>query len=163
MSSAHTHQPGFPILPATAALWGLAAVLLALAWSVVTTTTPLDPLGSIAVVGPVVLLVVVSATLGLLPIYLLGPLGVMPTIYAYFGGAAVRFALSLLGLVWMVKALSLPAGIAAVVMVAAYLPLLAVESALAGRYLWLKDSLPPSNPADPPSHPPAAASAPQGR
>lgn len=84
-----------------------------------------------------------ACVLGILPVALLGPLGVMPTIFSYFGGAVVRVVLSLIAAVIAVQGARLPALPVAVALMTMYLPLLFVEAGLVGKYLWSKDFLTP--------------------
>lgn len=80
-----------------------------------------------------------SAMLGVLPVALLGPHGVMPTVYGYFIGAALRIVLSLAAGVVAVRVLALPMEPVALTLVGVYLPLLFIEAGIVGRYLWQKD------------------------
>lgn len=87
----------------------------------------------------------VSVT-SMLPVAVLGPLGVMPTIFAYFGGATMRLMLSLAAAVAAVKFAALPPLAVGLSLTVMYLPLLFVEAGFVGRYLWAKDFLPPREP-----------------
>lgn len=88
----------------------------------------------------------VACVLGILPVALLGPLGVMPTIFAYFGGAVARVVLSLLAAIVAVRLAHLPPLPVAAALMVMYLPLLFVEAGLVGKYLWSKDFLAPQTP-----------------
>lgn len=85
----------------------------------------------------------VACVLGILPVAILGPLGVMPTIFAYFGGAAARVVMSLLAAIAAVQVARLPALPVAAALMTMYLPLLFVEVGFVGKYLWAKDFLAP--------------------
>lgn len=140
-------QPAFPLSGAVAALSGAAVVAGAGAWVGVPIV-----LGASArpVILPVATLAWVTAVLAVVPVALLGRLGVMATVYAYFLGAAARVALCLGGGAVMVRAFDWSALPAAVTLMIVYLPLLFIEAGLVGRYLWTKDSLAPiadGNPA----------------
>jgi hypothetical protein len=96
--------------------------------------------------------------IGLLPVVLLGPLGVMQTVWGYFLGSALRVMLGLAGWYLVSTSQQLPADMTGLALVAAYLPLLFVEVGFVARYLWDKDaaarsgasaaSQPSVNPAD---------------
>lgn len=77
--------------------------------------------------------------LAILPLKVLGPSGVLPTVWGYFIGSAVRIAICL-GLFFAVKSQNyLPAEMMAAALVLTYLPLLFTEVAIVGQYLWSKD------------------------
>jgi len=135
------YQPAFPLartvglLAATAALASLATwLILPLFFAGVVT---LDQ--TLALCASVVF---VSSILGVLPVAMLGPLGVMATVTGYFIGAAVRGLMCLAAVVVAVRGLRFEPGPVAVCLVVLYLPLLFVEAALVARYLWHKDLLP---------------------
>ncbi len=88
---------------------------------------------------PVVVMAVAAwlgALLGLAPVVVAMPTGMMPMVYGYFLGAGLRVGLGLLAVVVGVKVLAMPAGPVAVTLLAVYLPLLWIESSLIGRQLW---------------------------
>ncbi len=83
-----------------------------------------------------------AAMLSLLPLFMLAPRGLMPTVTGYFIGSGVRLLLCLGAAVYLClfnQQPALPTGLA---MVAVYVPLLFVESALVGRYLIQLDKSP---------------------
>lgn len=79
------------------------------------------------------------SVVGLLPVVFLGPLGVMPTVWGYFMGSAMRVVLGLVGWYLACTSLKLPADMTGLALVTAYLPLLFVEVGFVARYLWAKD------------------------
>jgi len=84
------------------------------------------------------LVVYVSGIIGVLPAAALARFGLMPVVYGYFCGAAVRVLAVLIATVVAVAAMALPAGPWAVTLFALYLPLLFLEAALVGRFIWDK-------------------------
>ena len=133
--TALSRQDAFPLLPAAlalagASLLGLSGLYLAAAWL----ASP-DAGRAVLLTGGVVSL---AALLGLGPVALLGPAGVMPTAAGHFAGAVVRFIAGLAALVLGLGQLHLPAA-GLVLGLTIYLPLLLIETALVGRYLWRKD------------------------
>ena len=86
-------------------------------------------------------LVWLASLVSLWPVKVLGPKGIIPTVWGYFLGAAVRLLLCLIASVWAVTRFGLHEHQVMVMLVVAYLPLLFVEAAWVGRYLWLKDGL----------------------
>ena len=134
-------QPSFPAAPALAMLSAVALGLaLAAAWLVpwACGTGARDARVAVWTAAAVVW---ATGLLGLAPVILAGPHGVMPTVRAYFLGAASRFVLSLTAAAGAVKLGGLPAKPLMVTLLALYLPLLFVETALVARYLWRKDAL----------------------
>ena len=77
----------------------------------------------------------------LIPVAVCGTLGVMPTVYAYFVGMAIRLTICLGTYLVAVTSQFLPAHPVATTFVIFYVPLLFVEVGVAGRYLWSKDFL----------------------
>ena len=112
--------------------------------------------GALAGVSAMAGVVTFSLVLSILPVGVLGRLGVMPTVYAYFLGAAARFVICLAAGFLLVKAQGLPAVPVMLTLAIMYLPLLFIESALVGRYLWKKDAL--GKPAADASNAPPASS-----
>ncbi len=79
------------------------------------------------------------AVLGVAPLAVMGPLGSMPTVYAWFIGTGIRMVGVVLALAVGVKLLDLPPLPLVTAIMGIYLPLLAIEAAVAGHYLWIKD------------------------
>ena len=92
------------------------------------------------------------ALLGLAPVAILGPSGVMRTVGAYFAGMFLRFTGSLGGYVMVLMLTNLPADPVLYALVGTYVPLLFVEAAIVGRFLWQMD-LRESNDSDPEKSP----------
>jgi hypothetical protein len=94
--------------------------------------------GSVVFAG---LSVWLAMLVGLLPVHVFGPRGVDPTIAGYFSGMFGRVIVCVLagwlGVVW----LDMPLAAVSLSMASVYLPLLMIEAALVGRYLWQKDGL----------------------
>lgn len=136
-----TLQPGFALLPAVATVTAVAALAGALAWAVVPAVSD----GHAAVTQTVGLMAALgwaTALVSLLPVALLGSLGVMATVGGWFVGTAARVAITLGVAVVLVRRLGLPADAATWSLMIVYLALLFTETGLVGRYLWMKDSLP---------------------
>jgi len=96
-------------------------------------------------VGLAVAVVWAASVLGVLPMGVLGPRGVMPTVCGYFFGTGLRLVICF-GLFLFVRSKDLfPIEPMAVALVLTYLPLLFIETAVVGRYLWNKDSRPGGN------------------
>ncbi len=77
----------------------------------------------------------------LLPVGLVGSRGVMPTVYAWFGGMAVRLPAALVASIAMQRFYELPVNAVFASLAVYYLPLVMIEAGLVGRYLWRKDAL----------------------
>jgi hypothetical protein len=87
--------------------------------------------------------------IGLVPVAMLARGGLMATVWGHFIGAAGRLAVVLLALVLVSRRGDLSIEVMTVALLAAYLPLLAVEASFVGRYLWSLDATSaPSTPAD---------------
>ncbi len=80
------------------------------------------------------------AMLGLLPVVVFAPRGVLPTVGAYFGGMGLRLAGALGGYLLVTLNGSLPNEPILYTLVGTYLPLMFAEAALVGRYLWRFDA-----------------------
>ncbi|MCC7193708.1 MAG: hypothetical protein IT444_13110 [Phycisphaeraceae bacterium] len=133
-------QPAFPLLQAIGLLTLVAAVVgLICLWAVPAAFN--HPDGAQRGVMLMAVIAWFSLILSILPVGMLGPLGVMPTVYGYFLGGAARVVICLIMGVVLVKAALLPVGPVMVTLAAMYLPLLFVEAALVGLYLWKKDFL----------------------
>lgn len=137
--SKHWHR--FPIVSSIVALTVVTSMLAGAVWlgfpSLFGETPRLHLL-----VGGVFGVVWITGVAGLALVALLGPLGPMTTISAYFGGMALRLALTM-GLAMLLFHKGLVEGRPlAVCLAIAYLPALAIEVAFVARYLWLKDSMP---------------------
>lgn len=137
------HQPGFPLALSAACLTATAAVCLAAAWGVITTMYG-DSSETAAVINLAGVAVWAASIVGVIPVALLGKQGVMATVAGYFVGTGIRLALCLGLCMAVVSRDLLPVGPMAVVLVMMYVPLLFVETALVGRYLWAKDFIDPS-------------------
>ncbi len=79
-------------------------------------------------------------------IAVVGPLGPMPTIYAFLGGMLLRMAFTMGLAMLLFHRGMVPGTPLAVCLAIAYLPALAVEVAFVGRFLWSMDM--PSPPSD---------------
>lgn len=136
-----TLQPGFAFLPAAAALTAVAVLTGGLAhWAVPSLVH--DEQAASPAVWPMVTLGWVTAMVSLLPVALLGPLGVMATVVGWFVGTAARVVITLGLAWWLVRQMDLSSEAATWALMIVYLPLLFTEAGLVGRYLWMKDSLP---------------------
>lgn len=139
MNAPAQHHP-FPTAKALAALTfaGLlvAAVIL---WAV----SQLRPGDTQAINASAIMCVVgiLAAWVGVSPVIVAGPWGVMPTIFAYFIGTALRVALCLAAAMMAVGVFKMDDMIVGVTLVALYLPLLFIEAGIVARYLWMKDFL----------------------
>ncbi len=142
-------QPGFPMWSAVVLLTGVAGVVYAASWAIVTYWFS-DVHGAQPAVSVMAAVVWASSLLGVLPVVVLGPRGVLPTVVGYFVGAGIRIVLCLAAAVIAAKGYGLPLAVTMVSMVAMYQPLLFVETACVGVYLRRKDRLPksPDAPAD---------------
>lgn len=117
-----------------------AGLCFAVAWGGVTARYPDTPgaLKAACLAGAVVW---GASLVGVTPVALLGKRGVMATAAGYFVGMGIRLP-ACLGLYMVVSSRGLwPAGPVALVLGLMYAPLLFVEAALVGRYLWAKDFL----------------------
>ena len=140
------HQPGFPLALSAVCLTATAAVCFAVAWGVIATLYGDIPEATTTVY--LIGVVVWSASiLGVIPVALLGKQGVMATVGGYFTGMFIRLALCLGLCMAVVSRDLLPVGPMAVVLAMMYVPLLFVETALVGRYLWAKDFLDGGDPS----------------
>lgn len=133
-----TYDHRFPTLKAIAALTLSGAAVAGLLLMAVWHFQPDQP-DAASAAKLMALASVFAAWLGLLPVILLGHLGVMATVYSYFIGAAIRVALCLSAGVAAVVVGKLPAVTVGVTLIAMYLPLLFVEVGFVARYLWAKD------------------------
>jgi hypothetical protein len=138
--TATTRQPAFPTVRVTVLLTVAAGLLLAAAWIIVGKLS-----GGDAYRGPVlfaVLSVWLAMVVGVLPVHVFGPRGVDPTIVGYFSGMLGRLIVCVLAGWLAVVWLGMPLTAVSLAMAGVYLPLLMIEAALVGRYLWQKDGLP---------------------
>lgn len=90
----------------------------------------------------------VFQVLALIPVWGVSRLGLMPVVYAYFGGAAFRLLASLGLLAVAIGIAQLPPVAVAVGVLSAYLCMLFVEVAFVGRYLWTMDQPPVESAAE---------------
>lgn len=134
------NQPGFPLPQATVWLTATAAVCWAVAWYAAVALHGDTPgvrsavyLAGAAVWG--------ASLVGIAPVALLGQQGVMATVWGYFIGMGIRLALCLGLYLAVVSRGLLPGQPVATTLAVMYVPLLFVEVALVGRYLWAKDFL----------------------
>ncbi len=81
-----------------------------------------------------------SALVGLVPVALLGPRGVLPTVTGYFLGMGIRMGACLGAGLLGVYIGGLPAKPVGIALTVFYLPLLLVEVGMVGRYLSHKDA-----------------------
>ncbi len=82
-------------------------------------------------------LAAVFSIASIVPVAMAGSKGRMATVIAYFAGASLRFIAALA--IVLIAVLKGHDAVAVITGLSVYLPLLAVEAALSGRYLWLKD------------------------
>lgn len=135
-------QPAFPIAKVMVCVT-LAAILclMATAWLVGTVygrTPDVVPVACAAAA-----LVWSSLILAVVPVAVLGPAGVLPAVWGYFIGSALRLLICLVSFGLLTKWTGLlPGKPMAIAMVMMYVPLLFVEATLIGRYVWAKDFLP---------------------
>ncbi len=134
-------QPAFPT--AAALLWLTGATVFGAAVAVLATPmfAGFTPEVNRAILAASVV-AYVGSLLAMAPVSALGPWGVMPTVYGYFIGAALRAAWCMGAGMMLVRGWGLAATPTSAVLVWMYLLLLFVEVALVGRYLWAKDFLP---------------------
>lgn len=133
-----TYDHRFPTLKAIAALTLSGATTAALLIMAVWHFQPDQP-DAASAAKLMALASIFAAWLGLLPVILLGHLGVMATVYSYFIGAAIRVVLCLSAGVAAVVVGKLPAATVGLTLIAMYLPLLFVEVGFVARFLWMKD------------------------
>lgn len=125
-------QPPFPIFKASVVLTVTGAACFGV--SLWITAMPL-------LVGVTAASVWLLAMVGLAPVAMLGHRGVMPTVAGYFVGMFVRLIGCLGGFLLVMAWTDLPTTPIVSTLAATYLPLLVVEAAIVGRYLWRKDFL----------------------
>jgi hypothetical protein len=133
-----TLQPRFPAGRAALILSGAAALILLVSWLVIRGLFSGDRMlfTTLFYGGGTVW---AAAILGILPIAVLGPRGVMPAVCGYFIGTGVRLILVMALAMAAVHSGWLPGRPMAMVLSVFYLPLLGIEVSLVGRYLWQKD------------------------
>jgi hypothetical protein len=136
-------QPAFPLIKTLGTLLAVALALAGVSAAVIPWAFGF-PAGALPGVLAMAGVVTFSLLLSVLPVGMLGPLGVLATVYGYFAGAAARFVICILAGFLLVKVQGLPAGPVMITMPVMYLPLMMIETAMVGRYLWKKDSLEPS-------------------
>lgn len=85
------------------------------------------------------LIVLFAAVLSAIPLFLRAHRGVMATVSAYFIGSGIRLVLCLGAAVYLCLFRNQPAIPTGLTMVMLYVPLLLLESALVGRYLFQLD------------------------
>ena len=81
----------------------------------------------------------VTSLLGVLPVAILGHRGLMPAVWGYFIGMALRFPLSFAFYLIAVIAWRWPGNPVVFALALSYIPLLFVEVGIVGRYIWQKD------------------------
>lgn len=133
-----TSPARFPLLPCVAALTCAAVVVWLGARPVVGFLAQPDARLSDTVLI-MTLIAWLTSIVGLLPVLLLGPLGVLPTVWGYFAGAGLRVVLCLISWYYAVSVFGLPSDSTGLALVAAYVPLLFVEVGFVAHYLWQKD------------------------
>jgi hypothetical protein len=126
-------------MTALAALSGVAAATAVVALPTVPALFG-HPAGAPAAVLASVAASWLAALIGIVPLAVRGPAGVMPAIWGYFLGAAVRMVLCVAAAGAFIKLARWPAGPVAVTLVGSYLLLLLVETKIAARYLLAKDA-----------------------
>ena len=137
MNSRDVEHP-FPTLRAVLILTGVATACGAAAVAIC--VTRFDDGAAAAKVAAVTSAVVwFLALLALAPVAILGPSGVMRTVGAYFTGMFLRFTGSLGGYLVVLMLTNLPADPVLYALAGTYLPLLFVEAAIVGRFLWQMD------------------------
>jgi len=134
-------QPAFPIARAVAWMLGVAALAVAAAYGLAVMMWPGDATALRAAVG-LAGFAAVAGVLSVLPVGMFGSFGVMATVKAWFLGMFVRLGLCMAAGWLATLKLEMPGPAVAVGLACGYLPTLFVETALVGRYLWAKDSLP---------------------
>lgn len=134
----------FPLGPALSLLTAAALLLAGVNYGLVGWNWPQAPVRSLTLFAGLV--VWGSAILALMPVVLLCRRGVMPTVYGYFIGMALRLPLCLSAAIFAAKAGYLPGKPLLVALVIFYFPLLLMEVGLVGRYLWAQDArrMPPT-------------------
>src|SRR5690606_7741015 len=118
-------QVRFSLPRAVVLLTGAALILYGVSWGLV--ALAFDEPHAAAAVHFAALAVWLSGLLGLAPVGMLSPAGLMPTVYGYFMGAAVRVLIVLGATAWAIALAKLPALPWVVTLFAMYLPLLFLE------------------------------------
>ncbi len=150
-------KPRFPII---ATLLLLTLIALLVGW-LLTLLMPLffTPLTAVQqtelrhIISLSTFIVWLAAMLSLVPLFILAPRGVMPTVTGYFIGSGIRLVLCLGAAVYLCMFRDQPAIPTGLSMVTVYVPLLFVESGLVGRYLMQLDKSPKRKDAVVPSPP----------
>jgi len=83
----------------------------------------------------------VAAIVGLVPVAMLGPWGVLPTVWGYFLGSGARALITLIGYGVLKVSGHLSSDTVVLAMVSIYVVLLFVEVGYISHYLWHKDFL----------------------
>ncbi len=138
--SGNTLQPRFPLFTTLAALLGASVILFVLAWTVFPTVTD-EPATRSCILFAGILVSVISM-LTMIPVAILGPMGLMPTMYGVFGSMAVRMGICLGGAIYANRVLEMPRVVLVASLMWFYLPLMLIEMASIGRYVWQKDFIP---------------------
>ena len=131
-------QPAFPTLITLVILTALAIGLYGLIHWVGVITFNLSKVESVAICA-MAMVAWASSIIGLMPVIVLGPKGVRPTVVGYFIGAGARVLICIVAAVVLIKAIHLPAEAVMITLVVMYLPMLFLESTCVCRYLWQKD------------------------
>lgn len=128
----------FPVLKTISCLTGTAAVCLGATVSLVgmvfgggSSVRQMVCLAALVVWG--------SSVVAVLPVAACGPSGVLATAWGYFIGAGARFFACLAAYAWVCLEGLGPVKPLALSLAGFYVPLLAVEVAIVGRYLWSWD------------------------
>ena len=128
----------FGFLSATAAITIVAMILFGLAWWLVKSA-----FGQVAGSEQAIILAAIvawgSSLLGLLPVAMVSQQGLMPTVYGYFVGAAIRVIICIVASVIAIASVKTPAGPWATTLLGMYLPLLFLEVSLIAQYIWRID------------------------
>jgi hypothetical protein len=134
-----TRQHAFPAVAAGCALVATTGLIMAAGWMLPVTlrSLPADSWRQCLTAAGVIC--GLSALLGVAPVALLGHRGVMAAAAAYFLGMGMRLIVCLGAAAVVSHAESLSGPLFAAALALFYLPLLAVEVAYVGRYLWQMD------------------------
>lgn len=133
-----TPQTAFPAARAMLSITAMAVGLLGVAWFLVPALCGKETSSYQAALFAAGL-VWGTAMLGLLPLAIVGRAGVMPVVYAYFIGMAIRMPLCLLATIAAVNMGYLPSKPVFAALGVFYLPILLAEAGLVGSHLWRKD------------------------
>jgi len=134
-------EPSFPFLQAAIGLtlaWGVSVGVMC--WLV--SINVLDSLHTpVHEVLRIAVTIWIAMMVGLIPVAILGPWGVLPTVWGYFLGSGARVLITLAGYSILKISGYLSSDLVVLAMVGIYVILLFVEVGYISHYLWHKDFL----------------------